>query len=236
MTGSPSVVITAEHAGRTVPAAYRHLFESPAARAALDSHRGWDPGSLEIAEAMADRMGAPLVVQRVTRLLVECNRSIGHHQLWSDFSRDLSGDEKERVLRDVWYPHRDAVRTAITSRQPGLVVHVGVHSFTPVWRGRRRSTDIGILFDPSRAAEAHLALAWQRALQRDPATSGLTVHRNRPYRGWTDGLVTALRAELPESRYVGFEVELSQGLMPVSARIVEALVAGVTARSASHLE
>lgn len=236
MTGSPSVVITAEHAGRTVPAPYRHLFESPAARAALDSHRGWDPGSLEVAEAMADRMSAPLVVQRVTRLLVECNRSIGHHQLWSDFSRDLSGDEKERVLRDVWYPHRDAVRTAITSRQPGPVVHVGVHSFTPVWRGRRRSTDIGILFDPSRAEEAHLALAWQRALQRDPATSGLTVHRNRPYRGWTDGLVTALRAELPESRYVGFEVELSQGLMPVSARIVEALAEGVTARSASHLE
>ena len=217
------LVLTCEHGGRDVPARWADRFDSPAARHALASHRGWDPGSLEVGTALASRLASPLVVQTVTRLLVECNRSLDHPALWSEFTEGLPDSEKREILARYWQAHRDAVREAVRSRPSGLVAHVGVHSFTPVWKGRRRSTDVGILYDPARPVEAPLAATWTAALRRDPVTRSLTVHRNRPYRGWTDGLTTALRSELPPERYAGIELEISQALVPAAPALVEAL-------------
>ena len=62
--------------------------------------------------------------------------------------------ERALILREVYAPHRAAVEQAITlSRTRGVtVVHVAIHSFTPVLNGVRRTADVGLLFDPSRAA------------------------------------------------------------------------------------
>jgi len=217
------VVLSCEHGGNEVPPRYAACFDGAAGRAALAGHRGWDPGSLELAVGLADELDAPLVVQRVTRLLVECNRSADHPRLWSELSAPLPPDERRRILARYWTRHRDAVRRAVTAGHGATVIHVGVHTFTPVWAGRPRTTDVGILYDPARPAELGLARAWQRLLRTEPAARGLTVHRNRPYRGWTDGLTTTLRSELPPSRYLGLELEVSQGLVPVSSALVEAL-------------
>jgi predicted N-formylglutamate amidohydrolase len=104
-------------------------------------------------------------------------------------------------------------------------VHVGVHTFTPVWRHRRRATDIGILYDPRRGPEAGVARLWRdglaSALRGESSAAGaLNIHLNRPYRGWTDGLTTSLRTEFPPARYLGLELEVSQALVPVDSRIV----------------
>jgi predicted N-formylglutamate amidohydrolase len=231
-------VLSCEHGGNEIPAPYATHFASAEARAALASHRGWDPGSVEVAERLARVLDAPLVVQRVSRLLVECNRSIDHPKLWSEFSAGLSDVEKAHVLFRHWQAHRDAVRRAISKVEPGaLVVHVSVHTFTPVWDGRPRATDVGLLYDPARVGERRVAMAWQRALAREAPARGLGVHLNRPYRGWTDGLVTALRREIPESRYLGFELEVSQGLVPVPAGLVDAMAGTLLAaasRTADH--
>lgn len=232
-----SVVLSCEHGGNLVPPPYRDRFASSAAREALESHRGWDPGSVGIAEGLAALLRAPLVTQRVTRLLVECNRSLGHPRLWSEFSRGLKPPEKEIVLARYWHAHRDAVRAMIDEVDEGrAVVHVGVHTFTPVWKGRPRATDVGLLYDPARAAEARLAHVWRDELAaaleagRDSgADPRLKVHLNRPYRGWTDGLVTALRAELGEDRYLGFELEVSQARAPASGALIEAIAGSLQA-------
>jgi predicted N-formylglutamate amidohydrolase len=228
-------VLSCEHGGNEIPPAYLGLFESPAAQAALASHRGWDPGSLEIAERLACVLDAPLVVQRVSRLLVECNRSLGHPRLWSEFSSGLTSVEKAHVLFHHWQAHRDAVRRAIGRIERGArVVHLSVHTFTPVWEGRTRATDIGLLYDPARAGEGGVARTWQRVLGAQPPARGLKIHLNRPYRGWTDALVTALRRELAEARYLGLELEVSQGLVPVPAEVVDAV--GTSLRSATHTD
>lgn len=232
-------MLSCEHGGNEIPAAYADRFASAEARDALASHRGWDPGSIEIAERLAPLLDAPLVVQRVSRLLVECNRSIDHPRLWSEFSNGLSDVERAHVLFRHWQSHRDGVRRAIAKVERGVrVVHVSVHTFTPVWEGKPRPTDVGLLYDPSRAEERRVAMAWQRNLTREPSARGLGVHLNRPYRGWTDGLVTALRREMPESRYLGFELEVSQRLVPVAPALVDAIggtlsiaVAGTTGSS-----
>lgn len=220
-----SMVVSCEHAGHDVPEAYRVLFASRAARAALRSHRGWDRGSVEIGEQLARELESPLVVQRVSRLLVDCNRSLGHPALFSEFSRGLSESERAVVLDRYWRPHRDAVRRLVDAAPPETtVLHVGIHTFTPVWEGVARTTDVGVLYDPRRTLEAAVARRWRDALVGSPAArAGLRIHLNRPYRGWTDGLTTTLRGERPEGRYLGIELEVSQRLVPVSVRLVSAI-------------
>jgi predicted N-formylglutamate amidohydrolase len=229
-----SFVLSCEHAGNEIPPAYAPFFDSDEARAALASHRGWDPGSDELGRGLARGLGlsldAPLVAQRISRLLVECNRSLGHRALWSEFSRGLGDAEKAALLERHWRAHRAAVRARVDQAPAGaLVVHVGVHTFTPVWQGRARGTDIGILYDSRRPAERELAGRWKRGLVRTPATAALRVHLNRPYRGWTDGLTTTLRGELAPDRYLGLELEVSQGLVPLEPAAVAALAETLSA-------
>lgn len=221
-----ALILSCEHGGCDVPAAFEHLFASEAAARALDSHRGWDPGAAELAEALSVGLHAPLQIQTTTRLLVECNRSRTNSQLWSEFSRHLPAAEKASLLDLYWTPHRDGVERLVAAR-PGLVVHVGVHTFTPTWKGRRRATDIGILYDPSRPAEARIAAAWRDHLRTSLAAAGRQVHRNRPYRGWTDGLVRELRGRWSEERYAGLELEVSQALVPVDPPLIDALATGL---------
>jgi predicted N-formylglutamate amidohydrolase len=106
-------------------------------------------------------------------------------------------------------------------------VHVGVHTFTPVFAGRRRAVDIGILFDPHRAFERAVAGRLLKRL-RD-AAPGLRIRRNLPYRGWTDGLTTSLRARFPAARYAGIELEVSQGLVvgPGAGRVCGSIAAAI---------
>jgi predicted N-formylglutamate amidohydrolase len=79
-----ALLITCEHGGNSVPPRWRPLFRGH--RALLDSHRGWDPGALPIARALAREMNAPLIYSTISRLLVELNRS-PHHRVSSRSSR-----------------------------------------------------------------------------------------------------------------------------------------------------
>jgi len=55
----PRLVISCEHAGHRVPAAYCAAFAG--AEPLLRTHRGWDPGALVLARQMAGALGAPLL-------------------------------------------------------------------------------------------------------------------------------------------------------------------------------
>ena len=80
-----SVVVTAEHGGNEVPAEYRTLFRSRTKL--LASHRGWDPGTLDLARRLAAAFGAPLVAATTTRLLVDLNRSPHNPRAFSEITR-----------------------------------------------------------------------------------------------------------------------------------------------------
>ena len=203
-----AVVITCEHGGHHVPNRYREYFAG--AEATLVSHRGWDPGALKLARKFASEIGAPLFSSTVTRLLVELNRSLNHRKLFSEFTESLHVEEKERLLADVWHPYRDKVRHAIRELidTAGSVVHLSVHTFTPLWNGEFRKTDVGLLYDPQRHTEREFCHRWGRAIS--VVEPELIVHRNAPYRGTSDGFVTGLRREFPNDVYTGLELEVNQ--------------------------
>ena len=220
------LLLSCEHGGNRIPREYAPLFQ--AARRDLASHRGWDPGALDVATSLARRFGLPLHAVTWSRLLVEPNRAPANRGLWSAYTAPLSAEERERILARYWWPHRRSVESAVRAlaASGGRVVHVAVHSFTPVLGGERRNADVGLLYDSSRAGERALCLRWQEILKElDP---GLRVRRNYPYRGAADGLPTWLRRRFPGRSYAGVELELNQALLAGRRR---AQVAGLLARS-----
>src|SRR4029077_3762306 len=94
-------IITCEHGGNRIPAPYRRLFREQ--RALLDSHRGYDPGSLVMAKALATAYRAPLVASTVSRLLIDLNRSIGHPQLFSAVTRAAPAETRAQIV-EQYYP------------------------------------------------------------------------------------------------------------------------------------
>ena len=204
----PALVLTCEHASNRLPARCARL--GAAMGPALESHRGWDPGTLELGRRLARRTGAPLLAGRWTRLLLDLNRSEQHPRLWSEWSRTLPDEARAVLLKEVYRPHRAAVRRALEAgiAKRGWVLHLGLHSFTPVWEGQLRTTDIGLLYDPGREAERMFCRRWKALLtERRP---DWRIHANRPYRGVSDGLTTALRRAFPDPAYAGVELEINQ--------------------------
>jgi predicted N-formylglutamate amidohydrolase len=197
----------------------------------LASHEGWDPGALQLARLLGRRLAAPVLVTHWSRLLVESNRSPTNPRIWSRFTRELPRAERERILERHWRPHREAVEAEIARAiaRNGRVVHVAVHSFTPILDGEPRNADVALLYDSQRAPEKAFAQRWARALRAD--ASGLRVRFNYPYRGCTDGLATWLRRRHPAARYTGFELEVNQALAaaPSWRNVGEALAASLGA-------
>lgn len=202
------LILSCEHASNAVPRRWRPLFQD--AGPALESHRGWDIGARQVAQRLARRLSAPLFLGRATRLLVDLNRSPQHPRLFSEWTRSLSPEKKAAILAQHYRPYRDRLEEELCAlRRAGPVVHLSVHSFTPVMNERRRGTDLGLLYDPSRRRERTLVARVQSELRRR-APSGWRVHRNQPYLGVSDGLIPFLRRRHPAAEYVGIELELNQ--------------------------
>ncbi len=204
------VVLTCEHAGRRVPKEYAHLFRGADTARALESHRGWDPGSLQLGKTFQRRLRAPLFCTNVTRLLVEPNRTVGHARLFSEFSAGLDKAAKHDILRRYYYPHRDRVESWIANHSAGnqRVVHLSLHTFTPELAGEQRNADVGLLYDPSRRLERALCGHWHTILSE--LRPDLRIRRNYPYLGKADGFTTYLRRQFATKRYLGIELEVSQ--------------------------
>jgi len=205
---SVALVVTCEHASNRVPTPYHTLFRRKGS--VLASHRGWDPGAIDIAHAVARDAHTGVIAAPVSRLLVEVNRSPDHAQLFSEFTSGLDEAAQRRLVRLFYEPHRNAVRTAIRKalKTHERVIHLGVHTFVPVLKGVRRRADVGLLYDPSRLLETMACDLLREHLMH--LAPGLRVRRNYPYRGWSDGLTTTLRTEFPPSRYLGIELEVNQ--------------------------
>jgi len=88
------------------------------------------------------------------------------------------------------------------------VLHLGVHSFTPVLDGVVRKPDLALLYDPARPGELDLCTRWSDALAA--ALPDRVIRRNNPYRGDADGMTTAFRRSFSAARYLGIEVEVNQ--------------------------
>lgn len=205
-----ALILTCEHGGNRVPAAYRSLFRR--AQKTLTTHRGYDIGALDAARRLKRRFDAPLVFSTTTRLLIDLNRSAHNRSRFSEFTRDLAPEVKAQLDADFHAPYWESVRTLVrrTLREHARVLLFSVHTFTPRLNGKTRETEIGWLYDPQRKTEQRFAQQQRHVMLSQQ--SEFRVRMNYPYQGKNDAVATRLRWEFPPTKFLGVEIEINQGL------------------------
>lgn len=172
------LVIVCEHAGRAVPAALAGLGLRPAD---MDKHVAYDIGAASVARKLAAAFGAPLVMQRYSRLVIDCNRPDDARDLIPEVSDGitvpgncgLGPQDRCRRIAEIFLPYREALDRILDAAPRRIAI--AIHSFTPVLAGISRPWDIGFLFRKDVATSHALARALSR---RRP---DLQVGMNQPY-------------------------------------------------------
>lgn len=224
--GRGGFVLVCEHAANFIPPALQGLGLAPG----LDtSHIAWDPGALAVAREMARILDAPLVAQRVSRLVYDCNRPPEAASAIPEISEvhpvpgnaGLSPAARQARVDAVYLPFRDALAACLDARQGagGAPAVVTVHSFTPVYMGRKREVEVGILHDTDhRFADA--------VLQQADAEPDLKVRRNQPY-GPADGVTHTLQVHALPRGLENVMIEVRNDLVrdDASQRAIAAMLA-----------
>lgn len=205
---SSGITISCEHGGNQIPACLRNLFKDK--HQLLQSHRGWDPGALSLAQKIAARFHCSFVCEKISRLVIDQNRSLTNKEVFSEITTPLSPEQREKIISGIYKPYRITITSTIENllKKHRRVYHLSIHSFTPVLNGVIRNADMGLLYDPKREIEKTFCLKLIRKIQKE--IPGFRIRCNYPYKGTSDGLTTALRKRFNSRNYAGIEIEVNQ--------------------------
>ncbi len=176
-TGAP-LLFLCDHAANALPPDHGTL-GLPAD--AFATHIASDIGAAEVTRTLAAAFGAPAVLARWSRLLIDLNRGEDDPTLVMKLSdgsiipgnRHAGAQEIARRIALYHAPYHAAIAGEIT--RLGLPVLLSIHSFTPLWKGFARPWEIGVLWD----RDGRLA----RPLIAECARAGFAVGDNEPYDG-----------------------------------------------------
>jgi len=205
-------IISCEHGSNRVPPRFSHIFKGK--ERVLSSHQAYDPGTVKLARRLAKQFHAPVYLGAISRLLIDLNRSPSNRKsLYSQYSRMLEQNDRDLLLKKYYYPYRENIENAVGEIiDKGMpVLHISLHSFAPVKKGKARKADIGLLYDPARKCEKDLCALIVGILKG--ALVGIRVRRNYPYLGKTDGFTSYLRKKYSAKLYAGIEIEINQALL-----------------------
>src|ERR1700722_2339120 len=175
------LLLVADHAGRAIPRALGRL---GVAAPEWERHIAWDIGIAGVGRILANALGAVLIQQNYSRLVIDCNRPPGSPASIPEISEltpipgnaNLSVAEKDARAREIFWPYHRRIETELERRrQTGCATAlIALHSFTPVFKGVARAWHIALLYnrDP-RLARGLLTLFQQE--------HGLVVGDNQPY-------------------------------------------------------
>ncbi len=180
--GASRALLLCEHAGRAVPRGLNGLGLNAAD---MDKHIAWDIGAEGVARRLCERMDAPLVLQRYSRLVIDTNRPFRAPDCIPETSDGVTIpgnaalDDAARKQRydEIHKPLHDTVADLLDQRaESGCAgVLLTIHSFTPVFGGQRRAMSVGLLFNRDR----RLADALQAALMQVAPDGDIAL--NAPY-------------------------------------------------------
>jgi predicted N-formylglutamate amidohydrolase len=177
--GTSSLLLVCDHAGRRIP---RALHDLGVGEADLKRHIAWDIGIEGVARRLSERLDAHLIMQIYSRLVIDCNRPPGSPTSIAPLSEGtvIPGNENVPLedaamrVREIFVPYHQAIERHLEARKNRPTFLISLHSFTPVYGGRARPWQAGVLYNRV-STLAH-------ALRDLLATPGdLTVGDNEPY-------------------------------------------------------
>jgi predicted N-formylglutamate amidohydrolase len=174
-------LLVCDHAGAATP---RRLARLGLAEPVFATHIAVDIGAADLALRMSETLGATLISQTYSRLVIDCNRAVGHPQSIVGVSdgveipgnAGLDAADGQARVEAIHRPYHARISREIDERQSRgqPTVLVCVHSFTPVMGGVSRPWHVGVLHGG--ASPISDAMLW-----RLKAEDGLVVGDNEPY-------------------------------------------------------
>ncbi len=181
------LILLCDHAGNAIPEPYGTL-GLPADQ--LKRHIAYDIGAAGVTTRLAAALGAPAVMTRYSRLLIDPNRGADDPTLIMRLSdgavipgnKRIDEAERERRVRLYYAPYHRAIDAVIdrclaTGTPPMLL---SIHSFTESWKETPRAWHVGVLWDRDRRLAKPLLEAFY-------AEGDLIVGDNEPYSGQLEG-------------------------------------------------
>ena len=181
IAGHSPFLLTCDHYGRLIP---RALGDLGLPESELKRHIGWDIGIAGVAELLSKHLDAHLIVQRYSRLVIDCNRPpavASSIPLISEATtvpgnEGIAREQAELRRAEIFDPYHRRIEAIIDARrhQDMPTILVSLHSFTPVYAGIARPWHIGTLYQRDKVLPALLL----GALRAEP---DLVVGDNEPY-------------------------------------------------------
>jgi predicted N-formylglutamate amidohydrolase len=133
------VMLLCEHAGNTLPGSKNQLGLQPQQ---LTEHIAWDIGAAAVARKVAAALDAPLLLQRYSRLLIDCNRPPESDESIPEYSdsiaipgnQNLTSQDRQARQQEIFYPLDNAINE--TLQQHTRTAAFSIHSFTPQMQGQ----------------------------------------------------------------------------------------------------
>ena len=136
-------------------------------------------------------LDAPLLLQRYSRLVFDCNRPPESPDAMPEVSevtsipgnRGLTPAARLARIREVCRPFHNGISDFLDRRaaEGQATLLISLHSFTPVYKGKQRSTELGILHDRDTRLSSTLVKSFPR----------VDARLNEPY-GPKDGVLHLL--------------------------------------------
>jgi predicted N-formylglutamate amidohydrolase len=152
--GRSDFVLTADHAGRTIP---KRLGMLGLPESELARHIAWDIGIAGVTERLSEALDAVAVLQNYSRLVIDSNRQPGLDSSIPTISEltpipsneSLSSAEREARRREIFQPYHDRIEQLLEARRASgrRTLLIAMHSFTPVFKGIARKVEVGILYN-----------------------------------------------------------------------------------------
>jgi predicted N-formylglutamate amidohydrolase len=218
--GTSSIFLVCEHAGRQIP---KSLAGLGLGEAELSRHIAYDIGAEPLARRLAEKLDSPLVLQRYSRLVYDCNRppdSPGAMPQLSELTKipgnlNLTQAQRQARIDAIYEPFHRRVSQLIDERLRAhrWVIFVTIHSFTPVFKSIPRTMDVGLLFDKDRRFTDRIA-------QRLMSMGSIDVQYNAPY-GPADGVCHTLNVQAGAKGLAYSMIEIRNDLIQTESGQIE---------------
>ena len=231
--GRSRIVLVCEHASNHIPEIYKNL---GLGEAEMVSHVAWDIGARGLSEALSSYLDAVLVTGAISRLVYDCNRPPSAPDAMPAKSelisvpgnKDLTNEEREHRIEAVYEPFKKTLAATLASR-PEPPVLITVHSFTPVYFGKFRQVEVGVIH--------HKDDSLAKAIVRTgAAVSHLKFAVNEPY-SQADGVAHTLEAHGTANGLINAMIEVRNDLIetPEQQKEIAEMLGGIIEASLSEL-